>query len=100
MGGGDGRWRARALRGVVLRPELAGLLVCCGLAVVVFGRAWAAPTTSPNGGGVGDGALFLWFLRWTPYAIGQGLNPLFGGHLNVPDGVNLMWNTSLPLPAA
>jgi hypothetical protein len=100
MGGGGGCSRARALRGVVLRPELAGLLVCCGLAVVVFGRAWAAPTTSPNGGGVGDGALFLWFLRWTPYAIGHGLNPLFGGHLNVPDGVNLMWNTSLPLPAA
>ena len=101
MGGGGGRLRARALRAVVLRPELAGLLVCCGLAVVVlFGRAWAAPTTSPNGGGVGDGALFLWFLRWTPFAIGQGLNPLFGGHLNVPDGVNLMWNTSLPLPAA
>jgi len=100
MGGGGGRLRARALRAVVLRPELAGLLVCCGLAVMVFGRAWAAPTTSPNGGGVGDGALFLWFLRWTPFAIGQGLNPLFGGHLNVPDGVNLMWNTSLPLPAA
>jgi hypothetical protein len=47
----------------VARPELGGLLVCCGLAVVVFARAWAAPTTSPNGGGVGDGALFLWFIR-------------------------------------
>jgi hypothetical protein len=82
------------------RPEVGGLLVCTALAVVVFVKAWADPTISPNGGGVGDGALFLWFLRWTPYAIGHGLNPLHGTHLNVPDGVNLMWNTSLPLPAA
>lgn len=66
----------------------------------MFARAWASPTTSPNGGGAGDGALFLWFLRWTPYALLKGQNPLLGTHLNVPDGVNLMWNTSLPLPAA
>jgi hypothetical protein len=97
---GDDRSARRRLLRAVLRPELAGLVVCCGLAMVVFARAWAAPTTSPNGGGVGDGALFLWFLRWTPYALQHGLNPLLGTHLNVPDGVNLMWNTSLPLPAA
>lgn len=92
--------RARALLRAVARPELAGLAVCCGLATVVFARAWAAPTTAPNGGGVGDGALFLWFLRWTPHALLEGHNPLLGTHMNVPDGVNLMWNTSLPLPAA
>ena len=92
--------RARTPLRAVARPELAGLLVCCGLAVVVFARAWASPTTAPNGGGVGDGALFLWFLRWTPHALLEGLNPLLGTHLNVPGGVNLMWNTSLPLPAA
>lgn len=66
----------------------------------MFARAWASPVTSPSGGGVGDGALFLWFLRWTPHALLEGQNPLLGTHLNVPDGVNLMWNTSLPLPAA
>jgi hypothetical protein len=92
--------RAWAALRAAARPELGGLAVCCGLAMAVFARAWAAPTTSPNGGGVGDGALFLWFLRWTPYALLEGRNPLLGTHLNVPDGVNLMWNTSLPLPAA
>ena len=35
-----------------------------------------------------------------PYALLEGQNPLLGTHLNVPDGVNLMWNTSLSLPAA
>ena len=42
----------------------------------------------------------MWFLRWTPHALLEGLDPLLGTYLNVPDGVNLMWNTSLPLPAA
>ena len=84
----------------VLRPEAGGLAVCTALAMVVFAEAWADPASSPNGGGVGDGALFLWFVRWSPCAIGHGLNPLHGTHLNVPDGVNLMWNTSLPLPGA
>jgi hypothetical protein len=73
----EGRPARAALRAVA-RPELGGLLVCCLLAV----------------------ALFLWFLRWTPYALLEGQNPLLGTHLNVPDGVNLMWNTSPPLPAA
>ncbi len=39
-----------------------------------------------------------WFLAWTPDALRAG-RPLFvTEHLGVPDGVNLMWNTLLPLP--
>jgi hypothetical protein len=40
-----------------------------------------------------------WFLGWTPFAIGSGRSPWFTQHLVAPEGVNLMWNTSLPLPA-
>ncbi|MDP3711111.1 MAG: hypothetical protein Q8R60_01335 [Mycobacteriales bacterium] len=39
-----------------------------------------------------------WFLAWTPWAISQGRSPLFTDHLVAPEGVNLMWNTLLPLP--
>lgn len=39
-----------------------------------------------------------WYLGWTPYAIGQGRSPWFSQHLVAPEGVNLMWNTLLPLP--
>jgi hypothetical protein len=39
-----------------------------------------------------------WFLAWTPWAVSQGRSPLFTDHIVVPDGVNLMWNTLLPLP--
>jgi hypothetical protein len=39
-----------------------------------------------------------WFLGWTPHAIAAGQAPWTSTHLNAPKGVNLMWNTLLPLP--
>ena len=39
-----------------------------------------------------------WYLGWTPYALSQGRSPWFSQHLVAPEGVNLMWNTLLPLP--
>jgi len=88
---------ARRLR-VLGRPELLSLLVCLALSVAMFWRIWQEPTRRLLGGGLGDGALMMWFLRWTPAALGHGLNPLFTDYLNVPNGVNVMWNTSLLLP--
>lgn len=34
-----------------------------------------------------------------PHAIGNFVNPFFTHDLNFPDGVNLMWNSWIPLPA-
>jgi hypothetical protein len=93
----SGRTRARAVVAAVL-PDLASLLLCLALGGLVFARNWASPTTTSIGPGTGDGALFMWFLQWTPHALQNGLNPLFTDHMNVPDGVNVMWNTSLLLP--
>ena len=39
-----------------------------------------------------------WFLGWTPHALWAGQAPWTSQHLAVPEGVNLMWNTLLPLP--
>ncbi|TAL16417.1 MAG: hypothetical protein EPN99_12665 [Frankiales bacterium] len=39
-----------------------------------------------------------WYLGWTPYALSHGRSPWFSQHLVTPEGVNLMWNTLLPLP--
>lgn len=74
---------------------LGGFVV---LTLLLFRGAWRAPTTTWIGG-AGDPPLFMWYLRWMPYAIGAGENPLFTHHMNFPDGVNLMWNTAIPLPA-
>jgi hypothetical protein len=94
---GGSRLRRLARR---LRPGPAPLflLVFLGLAVWMFAPAWSSPTTRTLEGGNGDPAIFMWFLRWVPYAIAHGHDLLVTHHLNYPDGVNLMWNTSLPLP--
>jgi hypothetical protein len=74
---------------------LAGFL---GLAVLLLGRTWASPTTRTLGGALGDPGVFTWFLRWTPFAVGRHVSPFYSDWLNHPGGVNLMWNTWVPLP--
>ncbi len=51
----------------------------------------------PLGAGAGDPAQMSWFLAWTPFAIGHGLNPFFTNYIDFPFGVNLASNTSVPL---
>jgi hypothetical protein len=68
------------------------------LAVWLLGPTWSAPTSRTLGGGLGDPGVFLWFLRWTPFAAGRQVSPFYSDWLNHPDGVNLMWNTWVPLP--
>jgi hypothetical protein len=79
-------------------PRALFLLGFAGLAFWMFAPVWSSPTTSTLKGGNGDTAIFIWFLRWVPYALQHGRDLLVTHHLNYPDGVNLMWNTSLPLP--
>jgi hypothetical protein len=74
---------------------LAAYLV---LAVAVFWSAWRAPT----GRWIGydfDPVLFIWSLRWLPFALAHGHDPLTSNYLNYPEGFNLMWNTSILFPA-
>jgi hypothetical protein len=68
------------------------------LAVWLLGSTWSSPTTRTLGGGLGDPGVFIWFLRWTPFAAGRQISPFYSDWLNHPDGVNLMWNTWVPLP--
>ena len=39
-----------------------------------------------------------WYLAWTPHQVLHGHAPWTTDYLSVPHGVNLMWNTLLPLP--
>jgi hypothetical protein len=79
-------------------PQPLFLLLYLALGVWMFAPAWKSPTTMTLEGGDGDPAIFMWFLRWMPSAVAHGHELLVTHHLNYPDGVNLMWNTSLPLP--
>ena len=68
------------------------------LTVALFRNAWLSPMHRWVGV-AGDASQFAWFLRWFPHAVSHGQNPLLTDHINFPDGVNLMWNTSAPLAA-
>lgn len=75
------------------------LLVSLALSFAYLGRGlWTAPTASWRGN-PGDPEQFMWFLRWIPFAIGHGHNPFLTDHALYPDGANMMWNTSVILPA-
>jgi hypothetical protein len=78
---------------------LAVLAVYMLLALAVF-RFWRlSPADTTLVGGGGEVPFYLWVLRWLPFALSHGHNPLVTDYLNAPEGVNLMWNTSLVLPA-
>lgn len=50
--------------------------------------------------GEGDSAIFIWWLKWVPFAIAHGHDPFYSTYLQAPHGVSAMWNTSvLPLGA-
>ena len=76
---------------------LAVFILSMALAIALFHRAWAQPLHTQIGG-PGDADEYSWFLSWTPFAFGHGLNPLVSHYVNFPHGVNLMWNTSVLLP--
>ena len=78
------------------RPGLGALLLYIAGAILLTSSAWAAPTIRWIGSCC-DPEQTIWYLRWIPYAIAHGTDPLFTGLLNAPDGINLMWNTSTPL---
>ena len=64
----------------------------------IFSSTWVNPAGSWIGSPK-DPQLFIWYLGWIPHELSLGQNPLFTDHLSYPDGVNLMWNTSMIFPA-
>jgi hypothetical protein len=91
---------------LVGRRQLPAVLVVAGyllLAVTLTWRLWADPAgrVPTDGGGVtNDIFLSTWFMRYAAIAVAHGRLPaLASTALNAPQGVNVMWNTSLLLPA-
>jgi hypothetical protein len=80
-------------------PALQGLLA---LVIYLAAFAWYAMPlirylgmpvighTSP------DSNFYVWSLRWLPYAVSHGLNPLYTSQIMAPGGINLAWSTPAP----
>ncbi len=87
---------------------LAGLthagVVCTTLVVVLYlavavamtWDAWSTGAASHMQAGA-DQFTTVWFLRWLPFAVLHGHNPLYTDFGNYPFGVNLLNNTGVPL---
>lgn len=75
------------------------LLVFVALSFLLFAAADLHPTSTLIGATSADPSLHVWFMRWLPHAMSAHINPLFSAHVDEPGGVNLMWNTWVPLPA-
>jgi hypothetical protein len=83
--------RAAAAHGAVLA-------LFAGLSVLLFLPAWRDPAHLVIGGH-GDSEQAMWFLRWLPWALTHGHDPLLTDRIGHPTGANVMWNASQPLTA-
>jgi hypothetical protein len=90
-------------RARILRPWVQGLiayLVYQAIAIVL----WAIPILGDPahrilGIEVGDTRFYEWALRWTPWALEHGRNPIFSDRIFAPAGMDLARTTFIPGPA-
>jgi hypothetical protein len=92
IGASSQGWRAPG-------PALQGLLA---LAIYLAAFAWyAVPlirylNMPVIGHASPDSNFYIWSLRWLPYAISHGLNPLYSNQIMAPGGISLAWSTPAP----
>ncbi len=43
-----------------------------------------------------DPNFYAWSMRWWPYAVSHGINPLFSGQIGAPHGYDLAWASTTP----
>jgi hypothetical protein len=82
------------------RAALAAFVCYLGTSVLAYALpVWSRFGTAFAGFGGGDAFIFTWSLRWWPYAVSHGLDPLHPNVIWAPHGISLAWVTSIPGPA-
>ena len=79
-----------------LALTVAGYLVC---SLALHHRLLPQLTTATAGWTSSDSYQFVWWIRWLPWSIANGHDPLYTTYLHAPLGVNGMWNTPVPVLA-
>jgi len=67
------------------------------LALVAYLPVWPAESDRVPWCACGDTAQSVWFLRWTPFALGHGHGLFASDWVDFPHGFNLAQNVSMPL---
>jgi hypothetical protein len=92
--------REAVMRAPIQRPALAGLLALVAylaVSIACYGyRLIGHPGLPQLSPGQVDPNFYIWSLRWWPYAISHGLNPLYSRQIGAPAGFNLAWTTTTP----
>jgi len=85
-------------------PEAGGwrwhscaFILYAGIAFITFDHG--ADVTDHVLGGGSDSFIFIWFLKWWPWCLKQGLAPLHTNLVWQPAGIATLWVTSVPLLA-
>jgi hypothetical protein len=77
--------------------DIGAIAIYLILSVLFFGRGLLGHFTTTHIGVSEDPPLMMWFLVWWPHAIGNRINPMLTSAIWAPPGVNLAWETALPL---
>ena len=97
--------RRRALRHRLRQSAGARFLLVCGIAfAVVVLLVGPDVLAHPDRAAVGfnpssDFQIMTWSLKWWPWALGHGVDPLHTGLLWSPSGFSTLWMTTIPAPA-
>jgi hypothetical protein len=87
-------------RGWAPRPALQGVLALAAYLaafIVLYGYTLLRHPGVPQVGQAAvDPNFYVWSLRWWPYAISHGLNPLYSRQIGAPGGFGLSWTTTTP----
>ncbi|MDE3031549.1 MAG: hypothetical protein KGI65_08025 [Acidobacteriota bacterium] len=78
------------------RFALVAALIFAALTLRVYWPHWPVSSHSIVGCACGDEIQEVWFLKWTPWSIAHGLNPLYSNWMDYPKGFNLAANTAMP----
>jgi hypothetical protein len=90
---------SRSGRRRLLTPSVLVPAAYLAAALVLTWRLWADPASRIVAANPTDADLFAWYLRYAAVAVSHGRLPaLVSSAMNAPQGVNMMWNTSLLLP--
>ena len=82
----------RVLRETALIAAFGYLVVAMTLTAATWGDPGGRVT-----GLLADREKFVDLLGWVPFAVTHGLNPLHLTWIDLPRGINLMWETAMPL---
>ena len=82
------------------RPAVQGLLalaIYLAVFIIGFGLPLASHLNVPNLRQYWtDPQFYAWSLRWWPYAVSHGINPLFSHQIGAPQGYDLAWASTTP----